>query len=542
MIRFLGLLLLVFLPMSNLYAECVKGNCKDGYGTFVFANGDKYIGDFMDGKPAGKGIMYFSNGNKYMGNWVASYRQGEGKYIFKDGHEYLGQFVQNKFSGQGTMTYSNGDRYEGEWSNDRPNGSGIYFFLNGKKFEGDFLNGRFHGYGVMYYTDGSQVAGNWINGQRAEEVSDIAKTEENTLQDFVVDTPEEHTAQTTDAPDNYERNCNKVYCGNGLGTFTYSDGTIYKGQFMNGQPEGESNVNYSNGDRYVGGWKEHAPHGKGVMYYKSGRVLGAVWNLGRPISELPAKDRDVIVGNVNVNESSEIKIWSVVIGVSRYEHMPILSYTDDDAYQLYAFLKSPEGGALPDEQIKVLVDEDATRYNIIRVMRQTLLQADANDVILFYFSGHGLQGSFLPSDYDGFNNRLTHEEVRDIMLESKAKHKLVLADACHSGSIQTLKKPVQDALDKYYQAFEQSQGGIALFMSSKGEEYSLEDGGLRSGVFSYFLIQGLKGAADNNLDRIVSILELYDYVYTKVRMYTAGAQTPTLTGSFDNRMPVAVRR
>ncbi|MCB0641655.1 MAG: caspase family protein, partial [Phaeodactylibacter sp.] len=488
-------------------------------------------------KPSGKGIMYFANGNKYIGHWELSFREGEGKLIFKEGHEYFGQFMQNQFNGHGIMSYANGDRYEGNWANDRPNGDGIYFFAGGsKRFEGNFLNGRFHGFGIMYYADGTQEEGRWDNGQKDGEQELMAGTATES---------ETATSQTTSSQEEYneyDRNCNQVYCGSGLGTFTYSDGTVYRGEFNNGQPEGESQVNYSNGDRYVGGWKEHAPHGKGVMHYKSGRVLGAVWNLGRPVAELPAKDQEVLVGNVPVDNNQEIKIWAVVVGVSRYEQMPILSYPDDDAYQLYAFLKSPEGGALPEEQIKVLVDEDATRYNILRIMRQTLLQADANDVIFFYFSGHGLQGAFLPSDYDGYNNRLTHEEVRDIMLESKAKHKLVLADACHSGSIQAIKKPVQDALDKYYRAFEQSQGGIALFMSSKGEEYSLEDGGLRSGVFSYFLIQGLKGAADSNLDGIISIIELYDYVYGKVRMYTAGAQTPILTGNFDNRMPVGVRR
>ena len=79
-------------------------------------------------------------------------------------------------------------------------------------------------------------------------------------------------------------------------------------------------------------------------------------------------------------------------------------------------------------------------------------------------------------------------------------------------------------------------------MSSKGEEYSLEDGGLRSGIFSHFLVRGLKGEADKNGDKMVVIQELFDYVYKQVRLYTGNVQTPTLTGSFDNRMPVAAIR
>ena len=47
--------------------------------------------------------------------------------------------------------------------------------------------------------------------------------------------------------------------------------------------------------------------------------------------------------------------------MASYKHMPALQYTDDDAYRMYAFLKSPEGGALKDEQIKILVDDAATK-------------------------------------------------------------------------------------------------------------------------------------------------------------------------------------
>ncbi|MEM1220310.1 MAG: caspase family protein, partial [Bacteroidota bacterium] len=145
-------------------------------------------------------------------------------------------------------------------------------------------------------------------------------------------------------------------------------------------------------------------------------------------------------------------------------------------------------------------------------------------------------------DYDGYNRRIAHEEITEIMKESKARHKLVIADACHSGSLLAAKVPVQDALTKYYDAFANSEGGIALMMSSKREEYSLEDAGLRSGVFSYFLIEGLKGKADYNGNKILTIEELFDYVYNRVRGYTANAQTPTLSGSFDRSMPVGVIR
>ena len=59
---------------------------------------------------------------------------------------------------------------------------------------------------------------------------------------------------------------------------------------------------------------------------------------------------------------------------------------------------------------------------------------------------------------------------------------------------------------------------------------------------SHFLINGLKGAADTDKDKIVSIQELYSFVKTKVSAYTAGAQTPVLTGKYDGKLPVGVVR
>ena len=98
------------------------------------------------------------------------------------------------------------------------------------------------------------------------------------------------------------------------------------------------------------------------------------------------------------------------------------------------------------------------------------------------------------------------------------------------------------ALQEYYQALNESSGGTALLLSSKGEEYSLEDRGLRSGIFSHFLIRGLKGEANTNSDKIVTIRELFNFVHQRVRQYTGNVQTPTLTGTFDDNMPVSVIR
>ena len=546
MLKVLGLVAMALgiLPQLAL-AGCIKGDCFNGYGSYEYANGSRYIGDFLGGKPHGKGILYLENGNKYIGHWINNFREGEGRFVYADGHEYRGQFLRDAFHGYGVMTYANGDRYEGTWAFDRQEGWGTYFFSNGQRYEGAFVEGRFHGEGTMFYADGSKYEGLWEQGKQHGAGIWIYPDGQRSTGQWAQGIPEvaEEIPQAQQEGTNaFDRNCNAVFCKDGTGNFTYSDGSLYLGEFLEGQPEGACTVYYANGDKYSGGWMQHAPHGRGTLYYKGGKKLTAEWERGRPIREL-ALDNPVPPSPPPVTSSPEVKIWAVVVGVAQYKHMPVLRYTDDDAYQVFAFLKSPEGGALPENQVRLLIDEDATRVNIINAMRDIFLRADENDVLIFYFSGHGLEGSFLPFDYDGYSNQLMHEEVRNLILQSNAKHKLVVADACHSGGLLAMRAvPLDPSLSKLYSAFEESSGGLALLLSSKSEEYSLEDGGLRSGVFSHYLISGLKGSADFDGNKLITIGELFAYVEQKVQAYTARAQNPMLKGRFDYDMPIGMIR
>lgn len=537
---------LILPQISN--AQCLSGSCWDGKGSYLYPSGAKYIGYFKNGKIHGKGTLYFSNGNKYTGDWVNHYREGNGTLEFSNGDVYNGEFRGSRINGQGTMVFVKGDKYVGKWVNDLQHGEGKYYYSDGDRYEGSFKQGKLSGKGTMFYSDGSKYKGIWKNNKKngrgtfyKTDGSKVAGKWANGKfqgKDQEADHNNTFETQETVVADGGLRDCNKTFCNNERGNFTYGDGSQWIGDFKDGLPEGTGTCYYSNGDKYVGNWKKHAPHGEGVMYYATGRVLGAIWDYGKPIGELNSPDEVLAQEHIAVDQNDEIKIWAVVVGVGRYNHMPVLKYTDDDAYHIYAFLKSPEGGALPDNQIRLLIDEDATRTQIMGAMRQTFLKADENDVVLLYFSGHGLKGSFLPVDFDGYNNKLQHEEVQSIFNESKAKHKICFADACHSGTLTAMRSPGH-VLTNYYDAFEGSDGGTALLLSSKGDEVSLEDQGLRQGIYSHFLIRGLKGAADSNNNKIVTIQELFNYVYDKVTAYTANAQTPTITGNYDKNMPVA---
>ena len=251
------------------------------------------------------------------------------------------------------------------------------------------------------------------------------------------------------------------------------------------------------------------------------------------------------------------KVWAVIVGVADYKlESSKLNYTDDDAYKMYAFYKSPEGGALLEEQIVVLIDEDATRKNVMQAINNVYSKAAENDVIVFYFSGHGTKGAFVTYEFDGdvTNNKglLLHDELNEVLNQSKARYKYLIADACHSGSLEggtqnrsttASNKPAQNhSKGAFYEAFENKKSGFVMLLSSMKDEYSIEASGIRQGIFSHYLLRGMKGECDKNKDNVVSVVELFDYVNSGVTNYTKGKQNPVLSGNYEETMPISVIR
>jgi len=508
-----------------LQAQCIAGDCENGTGTFQFAEGEKYEGEWKNGirikgkyyyksgniydgsfsqdiysntKPHGFGIKTYSSGAKYEGLWEYGKRTN-GTYYYTSGNIYKGDHAKNDEGtytphGYGIMTYSNGTKYEGEWlMGERTKGK--FYYLSGNVYEGEHAidkegNTNPHGYGIMYYISGARYEGTWEYNKRTN------------------------------------------------GTFYYTDGRIYKGEHAI-NPEGIYTTNgygimkYANGNVYDGQWKMGKYYGKGKLYYNGQLIKSGLWENGIFIQE----------SNTG-KDLSEVNIYAVIVGVGRYTAVQSLKYTDDDAYKLAMFFSSPEGGALADDQLKVLIDEDATKENILKVMNSIFGRAEKKDVIIFYFSGHGMEGAFLPYDYDGITNYLFHKEVSEIFQKSKAKNKICIADACHSGSLErnVRSSDIDNTLNSFYDAWKNSEGGTALFMSSKAEESSIEFEGLRQGVFSYHLIQGLKGKADSDEDYIITIQELYNYVSKSVKDYTQSYQNPVIRGDYDENMPIGIIR
>ncbi len=559
MIRVIITLLLACASIFTAAAQCVAGNCRDGKGTYLYPSGAKYIGEFRNGEISGVGVCYYTDGSKYSGEWRNRYPDGKGTKTYSDGTKRTGDWRKGKpvdergniledyIAKKKEENADDGTNIQsGCLSGDCKEGQGVYAYPDGSKYEGSFNNGKFAGQGTFTFANGDTYTGNFKEnyphgqGTRTHANGNPAETGEWREGEFV----------GASLIANGKTGCLEGDCADGTGTFVFKEGAArYTGVFKAGQPNGMGQCTYANGDRYEGEWIDGAFEGRGTLTLHDGTVVSGYWANGEYTGQIAPEGYTPTDGSTPVTESPAIalpadtKVWAIVVGVASYDHMPVLRYTDDDAYRFYAFLKSPEGGALPDEQISILIDEEATLKGINETLQNILGQAGPKDLVVFYFSGHGLNGSFLPIDFDGYNNKLNHDDIARMFNTCKAKYKICIADACHSGSLISMRSgDPEPTISQYYQSLAKSIAGTALIMSSKGDETSLESSGLRQGVFSHFLIRGLKGEADRNKDKVISIRELFEYIYSNVRTYTGNRQSPVLKGAFDPAMPVGITR
>ena len=135
-------------------------NCK---GTYLFVNGDKYEGEWKNGKANGQGTKTWASGGKYKGEWKFAKQHGQGTETWPEGDKYVGEYQYGKFHGQGTYTWPSGNKYVGEFKNDKHHGQGTYTSADGLKHVGEYRNNTRHGQG-RYVIDGKTYAGVFVDG------------------------------------------------------------------------------------------------------------------------------------------------------------------------------------------------------------------------------------------------------------------------------------------------------------------------------------------------------------------------------------------
>jgi hypothetical protein len=200
-------------------------NC---YGTYTWANGDKYVGEWKDGKRRGQGTYTWANGNKYIGEFKDNKQHGQGTSILVNGDKYVGDYKDGKWHGQGTYTWANGNKYVGEYKDGKWHGQGTMTYPNGNKYVGEYKNGKWHGQGTMTYPNGNKYVGEYKNNKQ-----------------------------------------------HGQGTHTWADGGRYVGEWKDDYRHGQGTETRTYGGRHVGEWR-YDYQWQGAMYNSSREVIGMV--------------------------------------------------------------------------------------------------------------------------------------------------------------------------------------------------------------------------------------------------------------------------
>ncbi|GAB1544186.1 caspase family protein [Scytonema sp. NUACC21] len=231
----------------------------------------------------------------------------------------------------------------------------------------------------------------------------------------------------------------------------------------------------------------------------------------------------------------------MLVGVNQYqdERLPNLRYSAVDCQSLAEAL-TKAAVEFTEKEVKIFHDfaeQLPFLDNVLANLQQITAAAKPIDTILFYFSGHGMieenshQGFLCLTDTqkdDLLGTALSLTEILKLLTQCAAQNQVVWLDACHSGGLtlrgtttESLLNPtlqfVKDLQEVAAKSHAKSKGFYAL-LSCDTNQQSWEFPELGHGVFTYFLIRGLRGdAADSQ--GLISVDGLYRYVYHQTLQY-----------------------
>jgi uncharacterized caspase-like protein len=216
--------------------------------------------------------------------------------------------------------------------------------------------------------------------------------------------------------------------------------------------------------------------------------------------------------------------YVVCVGISNYKDTNVqnLVQPETDAKAMAEFYKKIT------KNVILITGKYATKSKILKCAKSQFSHAKSGDKIVFYFSGHGYPGGFCPYDIRDISSGLQYYEIENIMKQSKASSKFIFADACNSGAIRQSNNNGR----------RQSNNDILFFLSSRGNESSLESPYVVNGFFTKYLLRGLRGAADSNNDLKITAKELFNFVSSSVIDKSKKQQHPVMWGNFSNSLVI----
>lgn len=190
-----------------------------------------------------------------------------------------------------------------------------------------------------------------------------------------------------------------------------------------------------------------------------------------------------------------------------------LRYAENDAERMRDVLVS-YGGFTPERVTLMRDPSTADVRSALRKLASTATDGADDTLVFVYYSGHA-DDKFLHLR----GQPLTHKELQDTLRAMPATIKLGVVDACKSGAVTNKGGGVAEEFVVDVAAPKLS--GMVLLSSSGADELSQESRALAGSVFTHHLVSGLRGAADEDDDKQITIGEAYHYAYSRTRATTA---------------------
>lgn len=270
-----------------------------------------------------------------------------------------------------------------------------------------------------------------------------------------------------------------------------------------------------------------------------------------------AQDVEGIISKKNISvflQKKQEEVWGVVIGINQYKHFPHLKYAVNDAREFYKYLI--EMNRIPKDHIILVLDDNATLERLRSLLGTQLRQkAGKNDMVIIYFAGHGatevepsspdgdgLEKYILPYNADPkdlYATAMPMNEIARIFQRIPSEKVIFISDTCYSGAsggrtIQTfgLRATLSGA---FLDRLSQGKGRIIL-TASDANELSIEKDELGHGVFTYYLLEALRGKGDLDGDKLITVDEVHRYVSIKVPQATDQKQHPVKKGEMKGQI------
>jgi len=213
------------------------------------------------------------------------------------------------------------------------------------------------------------------------------------------------------------------------------------------------------------------------------------------------------------------KYYAIVIGINNYRSpLSTLVTPVNDARAIAAVLTESYGF-----QVKLLLNQEATRVHILDAIIQFRDTLDENDSLLIYYAGHGYsdrasdKAYWLPFDADSVysSNRIIADELTTDVRVQNARHVLIISDSCYSGGLsRDADSPTQSAGRTVF-LNRMLKSRSRTLMASGGDEPVSDRGTDGHSVFAYAVIRSLQQA-------VQPVFTASDLFYGSVRQQVAG--------------------